>query len=339
MTVLTVFDYTLDMFDSREFDAQVTDPRDDFLGMTTPEGDRFGFNGGGFKYDDDHNPTEGTVVSFIFQHNMVNSIEVKDFNLSVEQISADLNSPGDNFTIFQRDLFSGTDTLSGQNGDDYLIGYNGNDSLYGGLGNDTLDGDEAGVGAGGNDTIDGANGNDVIRGLNGNDIIYGGAGNDDVNGNQGDDTVYGGDNIDIVRGGQGNDIVYGDANADAHLNGNVGNDTVYGGDSQDAVFGGQGDDRLFGDNGNDTLSGDLGNDTLTGGAGGDRFVMGAVTPGFDVVTDFTFSEGDRIQLTTGTTYTVSTVSGNAVLNLSNGGTLTLQGIAAASVQSSWIVFG
>jgi serralysin len=293
--------------------------------------------GTGFTFSASGAPTGGTVTGFEASQNGNIGILLSGASLAATTFAADLGLSSNNLGVF-RNIMATDDTINAAEGDDYLIGFAGNDSVSGGGGNDSIDGDEEG-GTSGNDTIDGGAGNDFVRALGGNDLVYGGADGDDVNGNQGEDTVFGGLGIDLVRGGQGNDIVYGEDGADIHVNGNLGNDIVYGGAGNDVGFGGQNDDQLFGEAGNDTLSGDLGNDTLTGGVGNDRFIFGGSTPGSDRITDFAASEGDLIQLPTGTTYTAATVSGNAVLTLSNGGTVTLEGIAATSVQSSWIVFG
>lgn len=192
-------------------------------------------------------------------------------------------------------------------------------------------------GSAGGDVITGGSGSDFIRGLNGDDRIDGGAGNDDVNGNQGVDIVRGGDGADWVRGGQGNDTVYGDAGDDPHVNGNIGDDLVYGGVGNDTVYGGQGNDTLFGEDGNDWLSGDLGNDVMVGGAGADRFLFRAGS-GADWVTDFSSVAGDRVQLAPGTAYTITSVNGDAVIDLGGGDRLGLSGVSVAAM-GDWLVFG
>ena len=202
--------------------------------------------------------------------------------------------------------------------------------------------DRSAPGAGGDgtpgvDLITGGAGNDTIRGFDGADSINGGAGDDDVNGNQGNDAVRGGAGADLVRGGQGDDLVAGDDGDDSQVNGNLGSDSVYGGAGNDAVFGGQGNDLLFGDAGNDTLSGDLGSDTLTGGAGADLFVF-TRTSGADQITDFSFAEGDRIQLGEGLApgAVIATAAGTKI-ELGGGVSIVLAGIGAAAVLNEWLV--
>jgi len=186
------------------------------------------------------------------------------------------------------------------------------------------------------DTIYSQGGNDTVIALDGYDSVDGGSGNDDLNGNKGDDTVRGGLDADFVRGGQGNDLVYGDDGDDVHVNGNIGNDTVRGGNGADSVYGGQGNDAIYGDAGNDYISGDLGSDTLTGGAGADTFRLG-LNGGHDYVTDFSASQGDRVVLDHGATYTTSQSGADTLVTLSTGEQLTLQGVTAANLPSGWIV--
>lgn len=187
------------------------------------------------------------------------------------------------------------------------------------------------LGAGGADWLIGEAGNDRIWGGGGADILEGRAGSDDVRADAGADQARGGDDNDTVRGMQDNDTVYGEGGADAHVNGNTGNDVVYGGDGNDTVYGGRDNDTVHGEDGNDWLSGDLGNDVLTGGAGADRFLFRAGS-GADVVTDFSFAQGDRVQLAAGTAYTQA----GGVITLAGGDTLTLQG--SAGFTADWVVF-
>jgi len=93
------------------------------------------------------------------------------------------------------------------------------------------------------------------------------------------------------------------------------NQTLIGTGSGESLVGGEGNDRLQGLGGNDVLvggggadqlTGDLGSDTSTGGAGADRFIFSGASRTaafatsrlnlFDRITDFSFSQGDKIQL-------------------------------------------
>lgn len=66
--------------------------------------------------------------------------------------------------------------------------------------------------------------------------------------------------------------------------------------NQDNVIGSAYDDLLVGDAANNTLTGGDGNDTLTGGGGADTFAYTVPGDGADLLTDFTGSGGDRLQI-------------------------------------------
>lgn len=162
---------------------------------------------------------------------------------------------------------SGNDTLVGFAGCDYLNGYDGNDSIDGGTDDDTLHGGS------GNDTLIGGDGNDFLGGGIGNDLLCGDLGNDTLTGGAGDDSLSGGAGRDILRGGAGNDVLYGGS----------GHDVLIG-------YGGRTNER----------------DRLYGGTGGDTFVVDGyfgVDAGYGLILDFNPSEGDRLQLARGMSYT------------------------------------
>ena len=210
-------------------------------------------------------------------------------------------------------VFGGSDIFNGSEGNDWVDGYDGNDNI------------STGGGA------------DFVRGLDGNDIIDGGLGDDDVNGNRGEDDRPRRRRRGLVRGGQGDDFVSGDAGDDGTSTATSARTRSFGGDAgNDIVFGGQDHDQLFGDDGADSLSGDLGNDTMTGGEGADRFAVpgGRRAPTWSL--DFDPGQGDRVQLTTGTAFTWTSVGGSAVLDLGGGETLTLSGVGQGS--NDWVVF-
>lgn len=228
----------------------------------------------------------------------------------------------------------GSALVYGSAGNDRLLANSGGGNVNAAAGDDFVDG------GAGNDTLLGDEGNDSVRGLDGYDLVSGGDGNDTINGNVGADTIYGGMGLDFLLGGKDSDVIYGGDGDDVHVNGNIGADTVYGGLGNDFVFGGQNDDQLYGDGGDDTLSGDLGNDTLTSAGGSDLFVFTA-TSGHDRITDFSFINGDRIQLPRSTTVTLSvSASGTAVLSWAGDNSVTLIGVTSAQVSlSTWIVYG
>jgi Ca2+-binding RTX toxin-like protein len=227
-------------------------------------------------------------------------------------------------------LGGSADSFTGVSGADSIDGGDGNDVLNGAAGADTI------VGGLGDDNINGGSGNSYLRGNEGNDQITGGDSFDDINGNQGDDTCTGGLGTDWVVGGKDNDSLFGDAGDDI-VYGNIGNDTCDGGSGNDVVRGGQNDDILTGGTGDDWLSGDRGNDTITGGAGADIFhsFSGA---GVDRVTDFSLSQGDRVLLDAGTSYTILRTAGDTVLDFGNGDQLILAGVNVTAPDASWISY-
>jgi Ca2+-binding RTX toxin-like protein len=197
------------------------------------------------------------------------------------------------------------------------------DTLLGGAGDDTISG--------------GSGGANYLRGNAGDDTISGGLDFDDINGNQGNDTAHGNAGDDWVVGGKDNDLLFGDAGGDI-VWGNLGNDTCDGGDGADQVRGGQGDDSVSGGAGNDYVSGDRGSDTVSGGAGADLFhtFSGA---GLDKVLDFHLAEGDRVMLDPGTTYTLSQVGADTVIDMGNGDQMILVGVTLSTLTPGWIFGG
>lgn len=115
------------------------------------------------------------------------------------------------------------------------------------------------------------------------------------------------------------------------------NDVALGNAGNDAVFGGLGNDWVFGGLDKDLVYGDAGDDTLTGGAGADRFVMGGTGGGTDTVTDFQFTQGDRIEIAGGVTYAVANESSGVIVTFSTGDRLRLTGLTSAQVTGAWFV--
>ena len=90
--------------------------------------------------------------------------------------------------------------------------------------------------------------------------------------------------------------------------------------------------------GNDFVSGDRGNDTVSGGAGADIFHT-SQDAGIDRVLDFHIAEGDRVELDPGTTYTVSQVGADTVINMSAGNQMILVGVQMSTLTPGWIFLG
>jgi Ca2+-binding RTX toxin-like protein len=231
-----------------------------------------------------------------------------------------------------RDLVDGgadADALYGNNGDDLLLGGTGNDwmdggadadKLAGGAGRDTL------LGGMGDDQLFGGAAGDSLDGGRNDDSVVGNAGGDVLRGNTGDDDLWGGEGNDWLDGGDGNDFVAGGFGAD-RMAGGRGNDTLISRSDtgEPEIAQAPGDPRLTSDS-------FAGNDTLIGGAGADlfrfEFVVNALAEvseahadlngwinwggvtgendgyhdhwvdgiGTDVIIDFNYAAGDRIQI-------------------------------------------
>jgi Ca2+-binding RTX toxin-like protein len=218
-----------------------------------------------------------------------------------------------------RQVLAGDDSLPGSHLDDSIGGLEGRDTIEGLAGNDTLGGDA---------------GQDYLRGGDGADFVIGGLEFDDLNGNAGNDTVEGGLGDDWVVGGKDNDLLSGGDGGDI-VWGNLGADTQDGGDGVDQVRGGQGDDSVAGGAGDDFVSGDRGSDTVTGGAGADLF-HSSQDAGLDRVLDFNLAEGDRVMLDPGTTFTVTQVGADTVIDMGGGNQMVLVGVQMATLTPGWI---
>ena len=216
------------------------------------------------------------------------------------------------------------DRLVGANGDSTIAGLGGDDLLIGGSGNDRIDGGS------GIDVMAGGAGNDVYYVDNWFDQIdetttsYGAT--VDAGGN---DTVYSTVSYFLSSPGRiaipvgntlskgifnfndgarfvenlalrGTDNLNAAGNAlDNRLAGNDGMNHIWGLGGNDLITGGAGGDKLEGGDGNDKLYGGDGRDRLIGGAGKDSFVFNTAlnaSTNKDVISDFSHSQGDRIQL-------------------------------------------
>lgn len=136
------------------------------------------------------------------------------------------------------------------------------------------------------DSLNGSDWNDKLEGDKGNDSLYGYAGKDLLKGGKDNDWLFGGDGDDKLLGGNGDDFLFGEN----------GNDILKGEGGHDYLYGGYGDDCLHGDKGNDYLYGDYGYDILKGGSGADKFAFYSPWEGVDTIKDFTWKEGDKIEV-------------------------------------------
>ena len=237
--------------------------------------------------------------------------------------------------------------FEGLAGDDTLIGGSGDDRLYGGYGNDTVRGgagDDTIIAGGGSDTFDGGEGSDTLLEDNTGlrefsvDLYFDlSTGKHGVVGKEtGIDEVISIENYTIEEAF--NVTLTGDENAN-RFTANAGADILYGFGGDDALSGGAGNDTLQGGLGDDTLDGGSGDDTLTGGAGADTFVFKAGF-GSDVITDFN-AEADALKfydtagnrLPTSALTQTQNANGDAVLSVSGGSSVTLEGVSQYSLPS------
>jgi Ca2+-binding RTX toxin-like protein len=233
-----------------------------------------------------------------------------DLTLTMGQLHAWVSGDDSLFTTS-----GGTGWVNGTGGDDLLFGHQGTDTILAGEGNNTV--------VGGTDLNDWA---DSIIAGGGHDFIISNGGNDTIAGGNGNNSLVGGFGVDSVVSGAGNDIIWGNQN----------DDIILAGDGADLIFGGMGNDQVQAGGGNDTLYGNENNDVLTGGGGADRYVFAAGS-GADQIFGFLFGEGDRLDLM-GQTYTRSASGdGDAVLFLSGGGSVELNGVASGSFQTGFVV--
>jgi Ca2+-binding RTX toxin-like protein len=156
--------------------------------------------------------------------------------------------------------------------------------------------------------------NNLINGNRGNSRLDGGAGNDTLTGDIGHDTLIGGTGNDVLNGGAGNDTYYVDS-ADDTIIETSGIDSVFSSISR-ALGTGLENLTLSGDSltgmgnslnniitatsGSNILDGKGGKDILIGGTGSDTFSF-SVRPFYGSttathITNFSASEGDRIQI-------------------------------------------
>lgn len=187
------------------------------------------------------------------------------------------------------------------------------------------DGPDRVFGLSSNESFDLAGGDDWIQAGLGDDDVIGGSGSDELYGNQGQDTLLGGLGSDRIYGGKDSDQLLGNQGQDLIL-GNAGDDRLFGGQDDDRLFGNQGSDRLSGNRGNDAIwagqnddwiNGGEGGDWLWGNKGADRFYL---SPGNDVIYDFSAAEGDRLEVAGSQALNYQQVDYNLLVSHSQGTT-------------------
>ncbi len=223
---------------------------------------------------------------------------------------------------------AGNDVIGGGADNDSLLGGLGNDTVWADYGNDTLDGGE------GTDLLDGSHGNDSAAGGAGNDVIWGYTGRDTLVGGSGDDTLDGHDDNDRLEGGSGNDSMSAGGGDDV-LHGGFGADRLWASSGADILvsrsdagepapagggarvlpaFTGASADTLGGGSGEDLFRFELTLNTTATVANrhlnpdGTVNWAGVATEnatahahwidgiGADVISDYRYSEGDRISI-------------------------------------------
>ena len=111
-------------------------------------------------------------------------------------------------------------------------------------------------------------------------------------------------------------------------------DNFVGADYREVVHGGDGNDILKGEGGNDFLDGGLEGDILAGGEGADVFRL---SPGNDLILDYSYESGDLID-GNGYTFTISEVHSMGVANMqieTPFGTTTLYNVSADEFSSAF----
>jgi serralysin len=252
--------------------------------------------GSGFQTTGLGPPGGGDISGILVTNNGMTAYEISGLALPAATFRSLIQS-GDNAGVLST-MFGGGDSMTGSSQTDLVRGFAGDDTIMAGEGNDFI-GDTGG--------------SNYLRGDGGDDDLRGGSAFDDLNGNMGNDTVAGGLGNDWVLGGKDNDLLFGDDGNDI-VYGNLGDDICQGGAGNDIIRGGQQNDSISGGAGNDFVSGDRGDDTIAGDAGADIF-HSSNDAGIDRVLDFSVSQGDRIQLDPGSTYTVAQVGADTIITL------------------------
>jgi len=293
--------------------------------------------GVGFQFSGGGPPSAGTINRIVVVSDGGIVYDIVGLTLSAATFKGWVLA-GDN-ALAKAGIFGGDDVITGSARDDLLRGFAGADTVTSGDGSDFVDGGEGNdrVSAGqGNDTVVDPGGSNYLRGDEGDDTIVGGLNFDDINGNMGNDTASGGPGDDWVVGGKDNDMLFGDDGGDL-VYGNLGEDSCNGGNGNDIIRGGQGNDTLSGGAGADFVSGDRGDDTMTGGAGADIFHSSS-DAGIDRVLDFSLADGDRVQLDPGTTFTMSQVGADTVVQMS-AAQVVLVGISMSTLTAGSVFVG
>ncbi len=278
--------------------------------------------------------------------------DVIDGGLGVDIADYSTASAGVTIDIFN-DVFmdgdGGVDTVTNVEGvmgsafDDDFIGSIGDDMLFGGAGTDRLNGRQ------GADMLAGGDGSDVYFVDDVGDVVIETAGGGDrdrvntivdmtipdnveflVGANRFEAlTLTGSDGFDRITGTNlifAGDVIMGGGSAD-RLVGLVGDDQIFGGDFADRIFGNSGDDLIVGGDGGDRLTGQFGADTFGQNPGDDA---DRITD-FDVTQDILDLRGHGIADFNAFQGLISDTADGALIDLGNGDSILLQGVAGDTV--------
>ena len=188
-------------------------------------------------------------------------------------VNYNLSANVENLILRDNGDLSGT----GNDLDNRIIGNDGNNRLDGGAGDDVL------TGGGGDDRLIGSTGADAMRGGTGNDTYF-------ID-NTGDRAIeQPGEGFDTIRSSVSHTMEANieklvlDGFADLNANGNEIRNQIYGSAGDNAIYGGDGRDLLYGRDGADTF------------VFKDMTDSDVAVAGRDIIKDFDFAEGDRIDL-------------------------------------------
>ena len=233
-------------------------------------------------------------------------LDVVDYSSIDQSLTVNLVQNSATSASTGNDSLVGIEVVVSGSADDYLVGNTLANTLIGGDGDDVL------AGGAGVDSLNGGEGRDVYLMLGSDHSAAeitdeGSAGVDEIR----FAAVTAGQTLSVFAGDRGiESVVIGTGIAAAAvttattpLNVNAAAAVsalfVAGNDGANLLIGSALNDTVMGNGGSDTLNGGLGLDTLTGGAGADVFRFTTAlndTTNVDVITDFSVTQADKIQL-------------------------------------------
>ena len=236
-------------------------------------------------------------------------------------------------------LGDGRDTVRGAYGDTLVGGTGLNQFIDAHLGNQSVLG-----GCGVNETIWGGPGDTIVAGGALNQFIDAHLGNQSVLGGcGGNDTIWGALTDTITGSGAGNETIAGVSGetilggaANTFFDATAGSESIVAGTGNTTIWGGA----------HDTIQGALkGGSALIGFAGGNEtFWDDGMMGRHDSISTFTQSAGDRISLNSAAdtpravlASTTSDNSGNVVVHLHDGSSVTLIGISQAQLSAGYFI--